>query len=308
MAIQQTSGYNDVSNYEDFSDKLFKSFVLFYVSKYKAREVHIVPDKYWDISLKSSTRNKRLETTKEIQMVKKTQNLGPIKELLKNISFKKQIWSFCLSIWSSKKEYCDIGVDVYVGAHKLRYMNPEHISELEVPGVEEADSIMLRHAAYSEKDGVGVIMFEYTDRDVLVNTLWATNYLKSNLYWRDRISEKIFDLSKAAQRLGRDLVEALPGFHCFTGNDHNAALIYQGKATPFQKLKKCKEAIQSFSEMGSYENVQETTIPGIRKFVLSLYATQKFQINNCKTTDVARTKMVCSVEWSEKKNFSIFKS
>jgi hypothetical protein len=80
-----------------------------------------------------------LETTKEIQMVKKTQNLGPIKELLKNISFKKQIWSFCLSIWSSKKEYCDIGVDVYVGAHKLRYMNPEHISELEVPGVEEAD-------------------------------------------------------------------------------------------------------------------------------------------------------------------------
>jgi hypothetical protein len=153
---------------------------------------------------------------------------------------------------------------------------------------------MLRHAAYSEKDGVGVIMFEYTDRDVLVNTLWATNYLKSKLYWRDRISEKIFDLSKAAQRLGRDLVEALPGFHCFTGNDHNAALIYQGKATPFQKLKKCKEAIQSFSEMGSYENVQETTIPGIRKFVLSLYATQKFQINNCKTTDVARTKMVCS--------------
>ena len=103
---------------------------------------------------------------------------------------------------------------------------------------------MLGHAAYSEKDGVGVIMFEYTDRDVLVNTLWATNYLKSKLYWRDRISEKIFDLNKAAQRLGKDLiVEALPGFHCFTGNDHNAALIFQGKATPFQKIKNARKPL-----------------------------------------------------------------
>ena len=63
------------------------------------------------------------------------------------------------------------------------------------------------------------------------------NKLSDKLYWRDRISEKNFDLSKAAQRLRKDLVEALPGFHCFTGNDHNAALVYQGKATPFQKLK-----------------------------------------------------------------------
>ena len=46
--------------------------------------------------------------------------------------------------------------------------------------------------------------------------------------------------------------------------------------------------------MGSYENVQATTIPGIPKFVLSLYSTQKFQINNCKTTDIAKTNMVCS--------------
>ena len=34
--------------------------------------------------------------------------------------------------------------------------------------VEEADSIMLHHAAYSEKDGVGVIMFEYTDETSLL--------------------------------------------------------------------------------------------------------------------------------------------
>ena len=121
-----------------------------------------------------------------------------------------------------------------------------HISELEVLGVEEADSIMLRHAAYSEKDGVGVIMFEYTDQDVLVDTLWATNYLKSKLYWRDRISEKIFDLNKAAQRLGKDLIEALPGFHCFTGNDHNAALVYQGEATPFQNLKNAGKPFNHF--------------------------------------------------------------
>jgi hypothetical protein len=32
MAIQQTSGYNDVSNYENVPEKLFKSFVLFRAS------------------------------------------------------------------------------------------------------------------------------------------------------------------------------------------------------------------------------------------------------------------------------------
>ena len=95
---------------------------------------------------------------------------------------------------------------------------------------------MLRHAAYSEKDVVGVIMFEYTNRDVLVNTLWARYYLKSKLHLRDRISEKNFDINKSAQRMGKYLVEALPKFHCFTVNDPIAALVYQGRTTPFQKL------------------------------------------------------------------------
>ena len=105
---------------------------------------------------------------------------------------------------------------------------------------------MLRHAAYTEKDGVGVIMFEYTDRDVLVNTLWAPNYLKSKLYWRDRISENFFYINKSAQRMGKHLVEALPGFHCFNVNDPTAALVYQGRTTPFQKLKNARKPFNHF--------------------------------------------------------------
>ena len=42
-----------MSNYENVFEKLFKTFVLLHLNKYKAPEVHIVPDKYWDISLKS---------------------------------------------------------------------------------------------------------------------------------------------------------------------------------------------------------------------------------------------------------------
>ena len=48
--------------------------------------------------------------------------------------------------------------------------------------------------------------------------------------------------------------------------------------------------------MGSYENVEATTIPGIRKLVLLLYSTQKLQINNCKAKNVARIKTVCSCQ------------
>jgi len=154
MAIQQTSGYNDVSNYENVSEKLFKSFVLFHLNKYKAREVTLSPT-----------------------------NIGTY------------LWS--RRGWFDNAPACSLLRERWRRCHY-------------------------------------VWIYRW---DIFVNTVWATSYLNSNLYRRDRISEENFDLSKAAQRLRKNLVEALPGFHCFTGNDHNAALVYQGKATPFQKLK-----------------------------------------------------------------------
>ena len=36
--------------------------------------------------------------------------------------------------------------------------------------------IILQPAAYSEKEGSKIIMFEYTDKDVLVNTLCVKNH------------------------------------------------------------------------------------------------------------------------------------
>lgn len=54
----------------------------------------------------------------------------------------------------------------------LQYLHVEEIQELYVPNVEEADSTILRHAAYSERECPRTIMFEYTDR-ISLSTIYG---------------------------------------------------------------------------------------------------------------------------------------
>ena len=72
--------------------------------------------------------------------------------MLKNSSLKKQIWQFCLRLWCKTKRYSEVNVEVYVGHQLLCDNDPTEIEDLNVSGIEEADSIMLRHAAFAEKD------------------------------------------------------------------------------------------------------------------------------------------------------------
>ena len=136
-------------------------------------------------------------------------------------------------------------------------------------------------------------MFDFADRDVLVNVLWCCNHLQSKLFWRDRNSNKMFDLNGAASRQSRDVIEALSAFHSITGNDRNA-LVYQGKATPLHKLQKCPLAIEYLKNLECLSIQPIKVVPGIRQFILSVNSTSKLSITNCKTTDIARAKLILS--------------
>ena len=60
--------------------------------------------------------------------------------MLKNSSFKKQIWEFCLQLWCKTKRYCEVNVEVYVCHQLLCDKDPTEIEDLNVSGIEEADS------------------------------------------------------------------------------------------------------------------------------------------------------------------------
>ena len=84
-------------------------------------------------------------------------------------------------------------------------------------------------------------MFDFADRDVLVNILWVCNHVQSKLFWRDRNSNKIFD--RAASRQSRDRQtdrqsRAHPAYINTALLEMTTMQHYQGKATPLHKLQK----------------------------------------------------------------------
>ena len=89
MVLQQVNSWSEVNSYEDVANGLWNLFIFNTKGKFQVKEVHIVPDKYWHISLKGSTREKRGDNTRDVVIGEKTQRVIWLKDMLKNNSLKK---------------------------------------------------------------------------------------------------------------------------------------------------------------------------------------------------------------------------
>jgi hypothetical protein len=78
------------------------------------------------------------------------------------------------------------------------------------------------------------------------------------------------------EKLGHDLVGALPGYHAFTGSDFTAAFARQGKVKPFEIMEKNKEFIGIINKLGETLTLSEEEIAGLEKFVCAMYSHPRY--------------------------------
>ncbi len=96
-------------------------------------------------------------------------------------------------------------------------------------------------------------------------------------------TRQYINVSTMAHNLGKNICEALPGYHAFTGCDFTASFFGKGKVRPFKLMRKSPCAIRAFSRLGESEFLEEKYCNEIELFVCSIY-----NVPTAKTTNDAR--------------------
>ena len=84
--------------------------------------------------------------------------------------------------------------------------------------------------------------------------------------------KRVISLRSIVNALGPAKVEALPGFHAFSGADITGRFAGKGKPTCWQALNRCStEVVSAFAALGTSEMVEVDTERRIEAFVCQLY-------------------------------------
>lgn len=142
---------------------------------------------------------------------------------------------------------------------------------------EEADSKITYHVCNISEEAN--IVVRGSDTDILVIMLGNMHKLKnsSSHVWMQMgtaNNERIIDISKIYEHLGKLTCKSLLGFHAFTGCDHNPAFFNKGKKRPFSILKKNNAYQEAFATLGDNNLAKNETseiFDVIQKFTCEIY-------------------------------------
>ena len=88
-------------------------------------------------------------------------------------------------------------------------------------------------------------------------------------------TRKFINITKLAEQLGKDVCNALPAYHAFTGCDYTASFMRKGKVRPYKLMAKSKRYIKAFGELGEQEEVDKSVISAWESFVCDIYSKPK---------------------------------
>lgn len=267
--------------FDQFSTKLLKAIVNASLS---ASRLDIVFDVYFKTSIKDVERQRR--STGEMA-IKQIVSSAPIKQwgqLLSSGEFKNKLITFFLNDWKTKRHLLN-DKTVYVndssGTWKLTRQQMEICDRLQ-SNQEEADTRMILHAKDASSRYEDIVIFT-PDTDVFILAASNLGTIGCNLFILTGTGDnrRIINLNLACEnhfsRINNPdytkemFLEALPGFHCFTGCDSTSAFAGRGKIKPFKILIQKKEFIEAFSELGMTWNVSEETLTILESFVCHMY-------------------------------------
>ena len=167
---------------------------------------------------------------------------------------------------------------------------------------EEADTRMLLHAQRASHSYENVVIHS-PDTDVFFIALSCVDIIPSRLLFHTAKKNKrrLIDLKKVALEANSSLnktscemqqfLDALIGYHCFTGCDTTSCFLGRGKVKPLHIMSNNKTYLECFASLGSTDNVSENTFHVLEEFVCEMYVKQTKK--NKRTVDELRYIIFC---------------
>ena len=78
--------------------------------------------------------------------------------------------------------------------------------------------------------------------------------------------QRLLDVHKIISEVGEGICGVLPALHAYSGCDTTSAFIHKGKLAPLKTLLKHKDFIDDFLELGSSDDLKDTTLVKLKEF------------------------------------------
>ena len=263
----------------------FATNLLYYVLSIgkECKRVDVVFDVYRDVSIKDVERNRR--STGQLTLQKIIPN-SPIKQwtlLLSSNHNKNMIVEFLIGQWKNqlnllneKELYVTIG-DI---ALRLCSSGFTEVSSL-CSDHEEADTRLLLHAQHASRDH-NVVIFS-PDTDVFIILMSKSTRLDTHLYFMTGtgIKRRIIDINAVVNHSFLTMnttscekamfLDAILGYHCFSGCDSVSAFAGKGKVKPLSIMCKDLTYMETFAKLGCEEEVTNESVVILEKFTCHMY-------------------------------------
>ena len=279
--------------------------LLINLCRTKAGVIHIVFDKYLDISIKNIERGLRKAVNVPFRISGPGQiTPGNWQLALKNSYFKIELVRFLCDYWSEDHLHEIIGTKhIYMNCNDLCFhfqVCYETVLKTEERRLhnahEEAENRMVFHLASlwpADDASFMNVVVRTCDTDVLIIILGCKDMLDPRLQiWLEvglmsYNTLRYIDVNQAYRTLGPNVRLALLAFHAFTGCDYLAAFCRKGKVRPFRLLLSSPDVVQVFANMcciiSDHPAISDDDFITLQNFVCKLYGQPNvFSVNKAR--------------------------
>jgi hypothetical protein len=251
---------------DSFCNVILKKYGMF-------SEIHMVFDTYLNDSLKTTERARRQKGMEPVRyriLGNDNIKLVPLKKLLSHTETKDEItvaFSEAL-IAAGRREKKNVTVS-FRGEALSTFMNADRLRSTH----EEADTKLILHAVDAAQRGATRIRIFSPDTDVLVLAIRRVPMLPENTAFvtMGTIKREIF-LQPIFDSLGPKRAAALPGLHALSGADVTGSFSGKAKTSFWKKFIEAEDCtLIALSSLGVTDNISESTLLEIEKFVCAVY-------------------------------------
>ena len=87
-------------------------------------------------------------------------------------------------------------------------------------------------------------------------------------------TRRYINVTQLTENMESTFVNALPGFHAFSGSDYTASFMNKGKVKPLDLLQKQEAFCEAFAQLGEKDSVNEDVVLSLEAFVCTMYGKQ----------------------------------
>ena len=146
---------------------------------------------------------------------------------------------------------------------------------------EEADTRMIFHLDFvAHVQEATNITIRSNDTDVLVILLYYMSQADTQIrVWLDaglasNNTRRFISINDLVDKIGNDVLVALPGLHAFTGCNYTSSFLNKGKVKPMDIMMKSEEFLDALAKLGNGP-LSDATFQTCEKFVCHLYGRTK---------------------------------